>query len=329
MFQHLLRSIPRDVAMDDSGNIVIVWSESFGYEDPRNGIYKSEFRNGVWSSDSQSSQKFNLFLGDIDVLKLIMNSKGDALIVWSQRDYGDYLDRIFKSTYEDGVWIKPKSNLDLLNSPTDSLGYLDAKLANSGYIGIFWFQDNDLFFSERNNNIWKTTKPNEIFTTNEDINYLTFNFNINTHDDVLLVWNTQHTDEDHNPSDYQTKIYKSQRKNGKWDWPVSNTDYFVKGWNSSNSSSTIDDNGDETIVWDIADEEKENVDFPNEHVYRLDYRLNHWSTEVQMYNDIFYHQLSYENPWTPVLTGKECHKVAFWNNSDAIHDRIPYISQYR
>jgi hypothetical protein len=82
------------VAMDNKGNAIIVWSQSDGavYQ-----IFKSEYRNGAWINPSSLADNISPDGQSAFYPQVAMDNNGNAIIVWYQPDGAVY--QIFKSEY--------------------------------------------------------------------------------------------------------------------------------------------------------------------------------------------------------------------------------------
>jgi mRNA-degrading endonuclease HigB of HigAB toxin-antitoxin module len=82
------------VAMDNSGNAVIVWQQSDGSTQQ---IYKSEYRDGAWTHPEDLDDNISQNGQDAYPSQVAMDDSGNAVIVWNQPDGINW--QIFKSEY--------------------------------------------------------------------------------------------------------------------------------------------------------------------------------------------------------------------------------------
>ncbi len=123
------------VAMDDSGDAVIVWPQ---YEDTYLQLFKSECRSGVWNHPSGLGDSISPAGQHVWYPEVAMSSNGDAVIVWTQSDGSNR--QVFKSEYRSGVWTNP-SGLDDNISPDGQDAYYPQVATNSsGEAVIVWYQ---------------------------------------------------------------------------------------------------------------------------------------------------------------------------------------------
>ncbi len=83
------------VAMDNTGNAVIVWRQ---YDGSNWQIFKSEYRNGKWTNPKSLIYNISQDGQDAESPQVAMDNTGNAVIVWRQSD-GNGNHQIFKSEY--------------------------------------------------------------------------------------------------------------------------------------------------------------------------------------------------------------------------------------
>ncbi|HEA64552.1 MAG TPA: hypothetical protein ENI02_00190 [Candidatus Aminicenantes bacterium] len=95
-YQHDFNISSYDVAIDNSGNTIIVWSQK---DDKGNfQIFKSEYSNGEWTHPSPLSDNISPDNTDARGPKISMDDNGNTIIVWRQiDDKGN--DQIYMSYY--------------------------------------------------------------------------------------------------------------------------------------------------------------------------------------------------------------------------------------
>ena len=196
------------VAIDNSGNMIIVW----GSVDSSNqiGLYKSEYRNGVWSDPKTKDDKFNFATSGYPTAFVAMNNSNESIIVWSEYDGTDI--NLFKMEYEHGKWSEPVSDKDHFFSGSPVL--FDLKINDSGdivlaYHNVLTSSHSGIYISERRSGVWHHPA-----SLNDNINpdgELAFSPQIGLADngDTLIVW----PDVDMNNEDI-FRTLKSERK--KW-----------------------------------------------------------------------------------------------------------------
>ncbi|PKN39251.1 MAG: hypothetical protein CVU62_03395 [Deltaproteobacteria bacterium HGW-Deltaproteobacteria-2] len=138
------------VAMDNDGNAIIVWMQ---YDGPNYQIFKSEYRNGIWTHPSSLTNNISLDGTDAEYPNLAMDDNGNAIIVWNQSDGTN--SQTFKSEYRNGSWTHPSSLTDNI-SPDGYDVYLSPHVSmdNNGNAIIVWDQNGGTFKSEYRNGSW-------------------------------------------------------------------------------------------------------------------------------------------------------------------------------
>jgi len=128
------------VAMDDSGNAIIVWQQSDGL---REQIFKSEYRKGAWAHPSSLTDNISPDGESAFSPRVAMANNGNALIVWQQSDGSS--DQIFKSEYRSqyhsSAWTHPSSLTDNISPDGLPAYYPQVAVANNGNAIIVWHED--------------------------------------------------------------------------------------------------------------------------------------------------------------------------------------------
>lgn len=242
-----------NAAMDAAGNSVIVWDQETS--SGQHAVYKSTYLNGVWQhpvslADSISPQDSRG--GDAIMPKVVMNNRGEALIVWEQDPGG--INAIFKSEYRKGGWQNPHDIKDYINPTDKQAGKGGAyrafpALSDSGQALIAWEQihgrDRRIYLSEYTQGSWRHPKslaeaisPPSLMA---QINSLTMDSGGN----AKLLWN-------YNQERHQY-LMLSELSNGKWQHPAQNQ--FLVGPKSSWQFKIIGglvnlaDNGETVLTW--------------------------------------------------------------------------------
>lgn len=139
------------VAMDDSGNTIIVWEQ---WEDTGNyhQIFKSEYRNGSWTHPANLVTDY-ISPADHDsgYPDVAMDNNGQAIIAWSQENtVGDYM--IFKSEYRSGSWTDPADIDDYISTSGQDAWEPHVAMDPNGDAIIAWGQsdgsNDQIFMSE-------------------------------------------------------------------------------------------------------------------------------------------------------------------------------------
>jgi uncharacterized protein CbrC (UPF0167 family) len=123
------------VAMDNSGNAVIVWQQSDGSTQQ---IYKSEYRDGAWTHPEDLDDNISQNGQDAEEPQVAMDGSGNAVIVWEQSDGINW--QIFKSEYRDGVWTHPEDLDDHISQNGQDAYPSQVAMDDSGNAVIVWNQ---------------------------------------------------------------------------------------------------------------------------------------------------------------------------------------------
>ena len=304
-----------DVAMNNLGDIVVVWTNQplmYGQGSPP-GVFKSEFRKGKWTYPKNDLDKLSPGVGQPYNPKVVINDSGESAIAWIQNNGGSD-DNLYKSEYVDGGWKNPISTSDYLSTPGAYPGLIPTlKINNEGDVLIAWVETEnssstgDLRVAERTDGRWSVSPSSSIFTAD----YLDYSIDENEAKAVIQIGTF-----DLNSN--ITKIYKSERNSGKWDWPVSDDNFvnqFVKG---SPGNVTIDRYDNIDLVWSTLDTNINIFDTQDTKNYQRG------PTSLGNFSDINAYALI-----QPLVTSNECRKIIFWQ-SYSTNNTIPgYFVQYR
>jgi len=264
------------VAMDNNGNAIIVWMQSeMELISSMNGvetfksysqIFKSEYRNGVWTHPASIADNISLNLADAFKPQVAMDDNGNAIIVWYQ-DYSTNVlchniypcsyDRIFKSEYRNGIWTHPANLSDSISPDGQWAEYPQVAMDNNGNAIIVWSQsdgtNSQIFKSEYRNSTW--TNPanlsDNISPDGQRAEYLQVAMDNNGN--VIIVW--QQSD------GIRKQIFKSEYRNGVWHNPANLSDNIsLDGQDPSTSylleyppQVAMNNNGNAIIVWQQSD----------------------------------------------------------------------------
>ena len=135
------------VAMDNSGNAIITWSQSDGSTDQ---IFKSEYRGGAWSHPTDITDNISPDGQYAWYPQVAMDDSGNAIITWQQSD-GSTL-QIFMSEYRGGTWSHPADLTDNISPDGQDAFYPEAAMDDNGNAIITWYQsdgtNDQIFMSE-------------------------------------------------------------------------------------------------------------------------------------------------------------------------------------
>lgn len=135
------------VAMDDNGNAIIV----------RTQIFMSEYRSGTWNHPVSLLDNISPDLTAAQDPQVAMSNNGEAMIVWEQ-DNGSGDDHIYRSHYQNGVWLHPTNLTEPISPAGDNCSVPQVAMDDEGNAIIVWRQflsgDFHVFISEYRNDVW-------------------------------------------------------------------------------------------------------------------------------------------------------------------------------
>ncbi|MBN1522979.1 MAG: hypothetical protein JW904_00740 [Spirochaetales bacterium] len=236
------------VEMDNAGNAVILWTQHDAVGDP--WIFKSEFRNGVWTHPDSIDDHVN----DGWTPRAAMNDSGAGVVVWAKSDGTG----IWGSRYETGVWAEPEQ---ISAESADECGAPVVEMDEAGNIIAAWFQPGGVFGDLQ---IYKNEFRAGTWGVPEQISqsaYESFDLQIEGNDpgDMLIVW-SQYIDMSF------SELYKSEFRGGEWNHPV-NADDCMDSFHGVFAKAAMDGEGDSVIVWETLGPYR---------VYRCEFRNGSW-----------------------------------------------------
>lgn len=303
-------SLPK-VAMDDSGNIIVVW---YQFDGSKNQIFKSEFRNGAWThptslSDNISPDGQYAYFPDVD-----MDNNGNAIIAWHQYDGVAY--QIFKSEYRNGTWTHPTSISDNISPNGQNTYSAQIAMSDNGDAIISWYQadgaHNQIFKSEYRNGSW--THPASL-GDNISINGQEANANEVAMDDsgnTVLVW--------HQSNGTHFQIFKSEYRNGAWTHPTTlSNNISPDGQSATLPQVSMDNLGNAVIVWGQSNG-------THQQIFKSEYRNNAWTHPTSLINNISPDGLNADT--TSLSMDDLGNALIAWRQTDGVNSAI-YKSEYR
>ncbi len=160
------------VAMDNSGNTIIVWDQTveelqphpfFPSTDPADDpveishIFKSEYRSSVWVNPANQFDNISPSGLPATNPKVAMDDNGNAIITWLQSDTNDL--QLFKSEYRSSAWTHPTSLSDNFSPDNEGVANNDVAMDNNGNAIIAWRQFDGTKYmtykSEYRSGVWR------------------------------------------------------------------------------------------------------------------------------------------------------------------------------
>jgi len=299
------------VAMDNSGNTIIVWLQSDG---SNLQIYKSEYRNGAWTHPANLGDYISPHGQDCTAPKVAMDNNGNAIIVWRQFDGASF--QVFKSEYRSGLWTNPSSLAD--NISPDGQDVVDTPsvaMNDNGNAIIVWTQ-----FTGANFHVFKSTysagawtnpanladniSPNGTDAVNPEVA-------IDNHDAEIIVWLQD--------DGSKAQVFKSEYRGGVWTHPANLADNISpNGQNADSPQVAMDDNGDAIIVWPQMDGSKLQT-------FKSEYRGGVWTHPANLADNISPNGQDVAFP--EVVMSDTGRAIIVWSESDGSDAQL-FISEY-
>ncbi len=232
------------VAMDASGNAIIIWEQSDG---SATQIFKSEYRSGAWTDPSSLTDNISPDGQLAGQPEVAMDNNGNAIITWTQYNGSNYL--IYKSEYRSAAWANPLIT-DYISPDGQNAVYPEVAMDDNGNAIITWQQydgtNTQIFKSEYRSGSW--TNPSSltdhisIAGQNTTIPQVAMDDNGN----AIITWPQ---------SDGTTlQIFKSEYRSGAWTNPSALTDNISPdGQDTHDVQVAMSDHGTALITWDQSD----------------------------------------------------------------------------
>ncbi len=179
-----------EVAMDNNGNAIIVWSQWTGTDSQ---IFMSEYRDGTWKHPADLTDNISPDGGGTERPQIAMDNNGNAIIVWSQGIDTDL--QIFMSEYRNGTWKHSADLTDYINFSGGNSGHSDLAMDDNGNTIIIWNYfisgiGSKLFMSEYRNNTW--THPadfnDSFFTEGSSNGGYSYKVAMDNNGNAIIVW---------------------------------------------------------------------------------------------------------------------------------------------
>ncbi len=233
------------VALADNGNSIITWTQWDGTNDR---IYKSEYRNGIWSHPTSTSDHINVTGPSVEFPLVVMSNNGDAIIIWIQYDSSGTNYQVYKSECRNGIWTNPVSLDDHISVAGQSVQYPRVAMDNNGSAIITWAQSdgvtNQTYKSEYRNGAWinPSSLDDHISVESAYDDAYAPDAAMDDNGNAIITWKQYDGDYD--------SIYKSEYRNGAWTNPASLADRInVAGSDADDPDVSMDDNGNAIISW--------------------------------------------------------------------------------
>jgi hypothetical protein len=256
------------VAMDDNGNAIIVWSQLI---DIPNGefpsqIFMSEYKGGPSWDDPADIYDYISYVdeGQYDAFEaknpqVAMSSNGDAVIVWQQYDDVEGNWQIFRSERRNGVWDHPSTISDNISPDFHDATDPQVAMDDNGNAIIVWSQlieipngeyPSQIFMVEYRDGTWD---PNPAL--DEHISYVKYDppdevteakspqVAMSSTGEAVIVWQQYDTSDN-------WQIFMSEYRSGEWLHPIDFTDNISPdGQDAVSPQVAIGHDGSAVITW--------------------------------------------------------------------------------
>jgi len=251
----------QQIAMDDHGNAIIVWAQD------QLGIYKSEYRNGVWTHPTSSVDRVNNNgTTGASLPQVAMDNNGNAVIVWQQSDGSKQ--QIYMREYRGGNWSAVPA-LTTRFSPAGQDAYNpQVAMDNNGNAIVVWEQNDgtsgiaysQIYKREYRGGIWSPVPAltNRISPTGEHAYWP--QVAMDDRGNAVITW----------MQNYATSIacgfmgfpgpcsaiFMSEYRNNVWTSPTSTAQHISPTANNTTTSVpsvAMDGNGNAVIAWSQSD----------------------------------------------------------------------------
>ena len=179
------------VAINDSGEILIVWLQSNG---SHNQIFLSEYTNGQWHHPASLEESISPTEGAALGPQVALNNQGKAIVVWFQ-DARKGLYSVFISVRDNGQWDHPDSIDDFISpSEGEDASNPEVALNNKGDAYITWEQTKDnvsqIFNSEFRDGTWHHPRNIQDHISNSTVHSGAYNPKVAISDngEAIIAW---------------------------------------------------------------------------------------------------------------------------------------------
>lgn len=300
------------VAADAAGNIIIVWYQydASGYLQ----IFKSEYRNGLWSHPASLSDNISPDNQNAYNPRVAMDSSGNAIVAWLQYSGANW--QIFKSEYRNGVWTHPSSVTDNISPDGQDAWSPRAAIDDNGNAIIVWRQSDgskyQIFKSEYRSGAW--TYPSGLSDNISPDNQHAYNPRVamDNNGNAMITW--------YQSDGSSNQIFKSEYRSGAWTHPSSLADNISPdGQNAWDPQVAMDNNNNAIITW-------WQYSGSNFKIYKSEYRSGTWTHPSGLTDNISPGNQDAVTPQVAMDSGGNA--LITWHQSDGTYSRI-YKSEYR
>ncbi len=303
------------VAMDASGNTIVVWQQSDG---TNTQIYKSEYRNGAWLPHPSNLANDHISLDgqNAEQAQVAMDDNGNAIIVWRQSDGANV--RVYKCEYRNGAWCAAPDIGSIPIATTDAYSPKVAMDNNGNAIIIWGLADSSvitqIFKSEYRNGSW-TIPSNIDDNVSPDGQFATgARVAMDDNENAIIVWEQS--------DNSKLQIFKAEyRDGGPWKTPANLDDNISPNAQDAYSAQVaMGDGGSAIIVWAQSDN-------ANAQIFKAEYRGGGpWMIPSNLSDNVSPNGQSAGYP--QVAMDDNGNAIIVWVQSDSVNEQV-FKAEYR
>ena len=298
------------VAIDDSGDAIIVWSQSDGSDLQ---IFKGENRAGQWSIPSGLTDNISPDGQAVWPASVAMDNLGDAIIAWPQMDGMNW--RIFKSEYRGGSWTHPNQS-DAISPAGEYAWFPALAMDDNGEAIITWPQydgmDIQIFMSEYRGGAWY--HPAGLFENISPSGEYTYDPSVamDNSGNAIIAW--------YQSDGAYSQIFMSEYRGGLWTHPQNLADNISPDdFGASAPHVAMAQNGESVIVWRQSDGSRYQV-------FKREFREAQWIEPADVTDNI---SPAGESVYEPHVAANDTGEtIVVWRQSDGSHSQA-FKSEFR
>ena len=260
------------IAMDNNGNVIIVWWQSDGYNWQ---IFKSEYRNGVWIHPTDLNDNISPDGQDAFNPQISIDANGNAIVVWEQFDGNTF--QIFKSEYNDGIWTHPSDLNDSVSCFATNATNPQVAMDDNGNSIIAWVQKaggkDQIFMSEYRNGTWSSPQDYISLETYDGLGATNPQVAMDNNENAIIIWAQS--------DGVRYQLYKSEYRDGIWTHPSDLNDHIsLCCYDIYSPKIAMNNDGNAIIVW------YQLGGFPYKNqIFKSEYRDGIWNHPTDLNND--------------------------------------------
>ena len=282
-------------------------------------VYVAHWRNPSGLADHISPGGKEVYAAP----QIAMNSSGDAVIVWLQRDATNTL-QIYMSEYRGGAWTHPDGPDDSI-SPSGGQGAYYPKVAmdSDGNTIIAWSQndggdeggDARIYKSEYRGGLWTHPADLSDYISPEDLAVSDPKVAMDDNGNAIIVWTSWNSGDN--------RIYMSEYRDETWDHPANSADYVGTPPNNIfDLRIAMDNDGNAVMVW-----RQWKTGDNNFQIYKSEYRNSAWTHPASLNDNISPNGKSAYLP--QVAMDDNGNALIVWYQSDSTNINQIFMSEYR